>query len=268
MPNLYALYGMIPVPQLTRADDPAYLSTWPDGVNQEPSSAWHDNFAAAVTALNLPVKAIHVDHEEWSIATQADRLVTATRFANFAQAFKSRMPGWRIGFYGYSIISSIATTPTMLPGKAAFTTFQSKNEDMAAMYPYVDYFCPSSYWSYTRVNDPTYTRDYQVKVYWITHLLEQRRMAKLYGSNQPIYPYVWERAASLSIPLELDILEAMYRINYQYSDGLTIWGGFFALNGTQTQQTWAQDTASTAQGLWWNNCIGPMLTAGRFWGPR
>lgn len=265
MPNLYTLYGMISTPQLNRTT----VSGWTDGTNAEPDATWHQNFAANVVARNLAVKAIHFDHEDWPVSTQAERLATATKFANFARTFKTNLPTYQIGFYAYPLKVSIATG--LYPGAGAFTTFQNANNDFAEVYPLVDYLCPSMYWYYTRKADPTYLRDYQVCNYWIVHLLEQRRLAKAYGTNQPIYPYVWERKASnpdLGKILDFDTMEAMYRINYQYADGLTIWGGAHDAAGNQATQSWATDTAATAEGAWWNNVLGPMITAGRFWNTR
>ena len=267
MPDLYALYGWIDVPQFTRASDPAYLSTWPVGTD-EPSESWHQNFAAVVRSYNLPVKAIHVDHEEWLISTQAERLATATKFANFARTFKTNLPDYQIGFYGYSEINSFV--PNTYPGTGAFATFQSKNNDMAAMYQDVDYFCPSFYWPYRRSADPTYPKDYQVKNHIIVHALEQRRLAHVYGHDQPIYPYVWERdgvGSGVGTLQDFDIIELIYQTTYQYADGMTIWGGFHDSTGAQVQQTWAQDTAANAQGAWWNNVLGPRASSGRYWGP-
>lgn len=263
-PSLYATYGWIPTPQLNRVT----VGGWADGL-LEPDATWHQNFAANVVARHLPVKAIQFDHEDWPVSTQAERIATATKFANFARNFKSNLPDYQIGFYAYPLSNSIAVG--LYPGAGAFNTFRNANIDSAEVYTVVDFICPSMYWPYTRKVDPTYPKDYQVKNYFLVHLMEARRMANLYGSNQPIYPYVWERKGSgtgLGTVLDFDTMEQMYRLCYQYSDGLTIWGGFFDETGAQVQRTWAQDTAvNTAVGAWWNNIIGPMASSGQWWGP-
>ena len=258
MPDLYSLYGMVPVPQLLRNT----VAGWTDPL-AEPDATWHQSFAANIVARNLPVKTIHFDHEDWPVSTQGERVATATKFANFARTFKTNLPGYKIGFYAYPLVTY--TAPTALPGSANYTTMQTKNEDFAETYSVVDILCPTVYFYYTRFTAPLYKNDFILPYFFIINILEQRRLAKKYGLNQPIYPYVWEREATTFTPLDLDTYELMCRLSYQYADGMTIWGGFFDLSGTQAQQTWAQDTGTGIQGAWWNNLLFPMISAGRFW---
>jgi len=77
---------------------------------------------------------------------------------------------------------------------------------------------------------------------------------------------VWERATTTNRPQDFDTYETICRVSYQNADGVTIWGGGHALDGKPGTQTWAADTATTAQGAWWNKLWGPMAASGRYWG--
>src|SRR5262245_17312267 len=147
-PDTYTLYGWMKMPQWNANYDPMHAATWPDHT-QEPSSAWHDNFAANVAArTDMPHNFMHFAHEMWPRSTHAERLATATKIANFCNNFRSRMPGWKIGFFGEVPLSTPAVFSNYMSGEgsSAYTNnIKTPNNEMAEAWAAVDAVCPHFY---------------------------------------------------------------------------------------------------------------------------
>lgn len=100
---------------------------------------------------------------------------------------------------------------------------------------------------------------------------EARRLSRNDGRNIPVYPFTWTRQATApvpNVPLDFDVYETIIRTAYQEADGIIVWGGFYALDGTFAQQTWASDTGAGIVGAWWNQTLYPMLVSKRRWTQR
>lgn len=275
MPDMYALYGWMNVPQYSRVKVTGYAGSWPVDTD-EPSGTWHDGFATLVTTDYsnglLPHKFVHLDIESWPSSNQAERLATATKFRNFTTQFKNRMPGWKIGYYAFPIDLSTAYNSYMAgPGDSTYETWAATLDDYIEMYEDLDGLFPSFYIPYSRSSGGGAVSGNNNVRYITRMIIEARRMARLYAPGIRIYPYVWERRHVDNELIDLDIYETVCRLSFQLGDGCVIWGGFFPHPygaGPPSQQTWAAESADTAQGGWWNRVWLGMATSGRYWGHR
>lgn len=241
-PDLMAMYGM---PRLVQIGANSYAG-WSDPAGM-PTEAWYDN----LVANQHPSSGwIFIDSEAWPVSTQADRLQTAQNFATVAQGVKSRNPAFKFGFYSFPLMRDFWRS-TKFPGDSTYDQWQADNNDFSVVYPLVDAFFPSLYFFYDRPANGAWTvsgfRDYVNQ-----NILEQKRLIRAYGNNQPIYPFVWWRHDPGGQLLDFDLWCEMLRRCYQQTDGLAVWGGW--------QEQWS-DFSSSA---WWRE-ISARLESNRFW---
>lgn len=258
-PSIYTSHHMPKLPQIQRNSVSSFATTWPDATDL-PTTAWYDDLAIEMT-VNKYFRAPHdwcfFDVETWDESTdeaaQAARLATATKFATFAQAVRTRLPWLKFGFYNLGAGGSWfgATAPI---GSATYTAWQAVVEDYAEAYPYVDAFMPATYLFYTRATDNP--QAVSLSRYFIVNtILEQQRMVRKYAPGKPIWPFVWPRRHDNTDLLDLDVWELQVRLTYQYADGMVVW------------QTIGRDWAVDSLQPWWANILAPIMLSGRFPSP-
>ena len=227
--------------------------------SDEPTSQWHDTFATYVTQTHAPSLDRHnwffFDEEVWPVTTQAERLATATKLANLVTNMKSRMPDWKFGYYVRPMKYDFVNAHAVIGG-GSYNAFQANNEDLATttIYQSADAFFPYGYMPYTRdLTDPQTVSSYETVLRQT--ILEQRRLIKKYGKNQPIYPFLsWTQSGGGTQVLDFDLWEMSLRVCYQYADGFVLWGGFGV--------DWNVDKLQP----WWLSILAN-IESGRFWSP-
>jgi hypothetical protein len=217
-------HGLTSLPFISRTT----YAGWSDG-HELPPTAWYENLAANLVA---PHGWAVIDHEDWPMTTQAERLATAQKFATMFLQVKAHRPDVKFGFYGYAPKRDLFRART-LPGHPDYIAWQAENDDMAAMAAVVDAFFPTLYYFYNvAVNGVN--ANLGVQDYYRENIRETKRLRDTYGdANRPIWPYIWWKAHAHE---EDDLDDAawlpMIEISFAGTNGCVLWGGW--------QRTWAE----------------------------
>ena len=216
-PDLEALYrvGKIPPVEWNR------FPGWTDPLGM-PTNEWYDAVAAGVQA---PRNIVLIDHEVWPSGTQAERQATAAKFVTLSNELKARKPGWKLGWYDAPVKRDFWRS-VGAQGQSGLQAWRNENTDRGAIFaPFVDIYCPSLYFFYTR--DTSSAACDQAATYIVENIREVKRIRRLYGKlESQIYPYIWFRKHDESRDLDADVWETIVRTVLEEADGLVLWGGF------------------------------------------
>ena len=202
---------------------------WSDNLSL-PAAGWYDILAANYTH---PDKMLIFDHEAWPAPTGssaqdiADRQESAEKFVTLYNGIKAVMPDYKIAFYVYPMNRDFFRARTG-PGDPDYIAWQAINDDYAALWAKVDFVVPSIYFFYTRDQGIPGAGENVADAheYFYENITECRRCTQVHGTNQPIYPYVWNRRQDDATVLDMDVWIDMCRTAYLEADGLVTFGGF------------------------------------------
>lgn len=206
---------------------------WTDA-SAPPPALWYENLA---TNLVAPNGYAMVDHEDWLMDTQANRLASSAKFVTLFNGLKTARPELLWGFYGMMPKRDLFRAREGV-GDPTYIEWQAENDDLAAMVEVVDVFFPSIYFYYN-VELNGVDANQGVQAYYTENIRETKRLRDTYGDpTRPIYPYIWWMRTPTGVGfLDDEAWIPMIETAFADSDGCVIWGGF--------QEAWDDNAA------WW-----------------